>query len=97
MFEGRLTLGHQSTAPRLLLSLAGAAGDKRLPRVRPGSDRAAGGIIHYVHSPGGTRHFHSEEAEEGKSLNRRMNANSWIWEDLTRAGALLEDSSNPYP
>lgn len=83
----------------LLLSLAGAAGDKRLPRLRPGGDRAAGGILHHVHTPGGTRHFCTEEAEEGKSLNRRMNANGWIWEDLTRiasAGALLEESSNHY-
>lgn len=83
-----------------LLSLAGAAGDKGLPRLRPRRDRAAGGSIHHVHTPGGTWHFYKEETEEGKSFNRCVNAaDRWIWEDLTPIvsdRALLEDSSNHY-
>ena len=83
----------------LLLSLAGPAGDKGLPRLRPSSDRAAGGCIHHVHTPGGTSNFYKEETEEGKRFNRCMNADSWIWEDLTPGvsdRALLEDSSKHY-
>ncbi|XP_074696550.1 sodium- and chloride-dependent transporter XTRP3 isoform X2 [Strix aluco] len=77
----------------------GAAGDKGLPRLRPGRDRAAGGSIHHVHTPGGTSNFYKEETEEGKRSNRCMNADSCIWEDLTPIisdWALLEDSSNHY-
>lgn len=81
------TPGHRKpripTNPRLLLSLAGAAGDQGLPRLRPGGDRAAGGGVHRVHTPGGTSDFYKEEAEEGKSFNCGMNGASWIWEDLT--------------
>uniref|UniRef100_A0A8V0Z1G7 Transporter n=1 Tax=Gallus gallus TaxID=9031 RepID=A0A8V0Z1G7_CHICK len=77
----------------------GAAGDKRLPQLRPGSDRAAGGLIHHVHTPGGTPNFHKEETEEGKSLHCRMNTENWIGKDLTHTTsdrALLEASSNHY-
>ncbi|XP_074715631.1 sodium- and chloride-dependent transporter XTRP3 isoform X2 [Strix uralensis] len=77
----------------------GAAGDKGLPRLCPGRDRAAGGSIHHVHTPGGTSNFYKEETEEGKRSNRCMNADSCIWEDLTPIisdWALLEDSSNHY-
>lgn len=68
--------------PTLLLSLAGAAGDKGLPRPCPGRDRAAGGSIHHVHPPGGTSNVYKEETEEGKRFNHCLNARSWIWEDL---------------
>lgn len=86
-------------APTLLLSLAGAAGDEGLPRLRPGSDRAAGGGVHPVHTPGGTSNFRKEETEEGKRFHPCMRADSWIEEDLTPTAsdrALLEDSSNHY-
>ncbi|XP_032843810.1 sodium- and chloride-dependent transporter XTRP3 isoform X2 [Tyto alba] len=61
----------------------GAAGDKGLPRLRPGRDRAAGGSIHHVRTPGGTSDFYKEETEEGKRFNRCMNADSWTGADLT--------------
>lgn len=86
-------------APTLLFSLAGAAGDQGLPRLRPGGDRAAGGSIHHVHTPGSTNDFYKEETQEGTSFNCSMKADSWIWEDLTPVTsdwALLEDSSNHY-
>lgn len=82
-----------------VFSLAGPAGDQGLPRLCPGSDWAAGGIIHHVHSPGSTSDFCKEETEEGTSLNCCMKADSWIWEDLTPITsdwALLEDGSNHY-
>lgn len=91
--------GADPTNPTLLFSLAGAAGDQGLPRLCPGSDRAAGGSIHHVHSPGSTSDFYKEETEEGTSFNCCMKADSWIWEDLTPVisdWALLEDSSNHY-
>lgn len=99
MLEAALTLGRGRPDPMLLLSLVGAAGDKRLPQLRPGSDRAAGGLIHHVHTPGGTPNFHKEETEEGKSLHCRMNTENWIGKDLTHTTsdrALLEASSNHY-
>lgn len=87
------------TTPTLLLSLAGAAGDKGLSKLCPSRDRAAGGGIHHVHTPGSTTNFYKEETEEGKGFNCCVKANSWIWEDLTPTvsdWALLEDSSNHY-
>lgn len=87
------------TDPTLLLSLAGAAGDKGLPWLRPRRDRAAGGSIHHLHPPGGTSDFCEEETGEGKHFNCGMNADSWIWEDLAPIvsdWALLENSSNHY-
>uniref|UniRef100_A0A8C0UX07 Solute carrier family 6 member 20 n=1 Tax=Cyanistes caeruleus TaxID=156563 RepID=A0A8C0UX07_CYACU len=77
----------------------GAAGDQGLPRLCPGCDRAAGGSIHHVHTPGSTSDFYKEETEEGTSFNCCMKADSWTWEDLTLVTsdwALLEDSSNHY-
>lgn len=68
--------------PTLLLSLAGAAGDKGLSRLCPGHDRAAGGIIHHVHPSRGTSNIYKEETEEGKRFNHCLNAHSCIWEDL---------------
>lgn len=91
--------GTDPTDPTLLFSLAGAAGDQGLPRLCPGGDRAAGGGIHHVHTPGSTSDFYKEETEEGTSFNCCMKADSWIWEDLTPVisdWALLEDSSNHY-
>lgn len=73
--------GTDPTDPTLLFSLAGAAGDQGLPGLCPGSDWAAGGGIHHVHTPGSTSDFYKEETEEGTSFNCCMKADSWIWED----------------
>lgn len=81
------TGNHRCPAPTLLLSLAGAVGDQGLPRLRPGSDRAAGGSVHHVHTPGGTSDFDTEEAEEGTRSDRGVSADGWIWEDLTPSSA----------
>lgn len=66
------TLTSVDPTDSMLLSLAGAAGDKGLPWLCPRRDRAAGGSIHHVHPPGGTSDFCEEETEEGKCFNRGM-------------------------
>lgn len=49
-----------------LLPLAGSARDQGLPPIRLGRHRAAGGLLHHVHPPGGPGDFHHTLSQEGR-------------------------------